>query len=287
MIIAAQEGRATFIAFLVGMVLRKPVVGCIQFDWGMFSRYSKRRQVWGLKWMCPRMSKVVVCGEGSAGSLMKIARIPDERLVVIPNFVQAKVVREKAEEELPKWSDEVMSKRTVIGVGRMELQKGFDVLIRAHAKALSEGVDHHLLIIGDGGLRREHEELVRELGVEDSVFMPGFCDNPFPLVKAADVFALSSRWEGLPFVLIEAMTLGVAVVATDCPSGPREVLLGKGEEYGKLVPVEDADALGAALVEMLTNDEERRMFAEKAMIRAMDYSDEVCLVQWDELLTML
>ena len=106
-----------------------------------------------------------------------------------------------------------------------------------------------LIILGDGEDKEEVEELIKELDVEEWVSMPGFVENPYSYMKRSDVFVLSSRWEGLPSVLIEAMALGVPVVSTDCPSGPGEIL--KDGRYGELVPVGDHKAMAEAIVKVL------------------------------------
>ncbi|MDQ1442284.1 MAG: hypothetical protein QOG97_2512, partial [Acidimicrobiaceae bacterium] len=119
-------------------------------------------------------------------------------------------------------------------------------LIRAFAR-LGEQV--RLIILGDGPLRRSLEDLAAELGVGTRVSLAGFVDNPYPYLRTADVLASSSRWEGLPTVLIEALAFDTPIVATDCESGPREIL--DHGAWGRLVPVGEparlADAIGEAL----------------------------------------
>lgn len=109
-----------------------------------------------------------------------------------------------------------------------------------------------LVILGEGEERGRLERLARQLGVDGNLWMPGFVDNPFSFMKQADVFVLSSRWEGLPGVLIQAMACGTPVVSTNCPSGPEEIL--EGGKWGKLVPVGDEMALARAIEEVLDGD---------------------------------
>jgi glycosyltransferase involved in cell wall biosynthesis len=138
----------------------------------------------------------------------------------------------------------------VLGAGRLHKQKGFDTLLRAFALARRER-DIRLMIIGEGREREALEALARSLGVEDDVSLPGFVENPYALMSQASLFVLSSRWEGLPGVLIEALACGTTVISTDCPSGPSEIL--EDGRYGKLVPVDDAAALATAISEALAN----------------------------------
>lgn len=132
----------------------------------------------------------------------------------------------------------------ILGVGRLVEQKGFDVLLRAFA-ALRQRLPSRLVIFGDGPGRGDLLALAGSLGVGAYVQLPGFVNNPFPYMVACDLFVLSSRWEGLPNVLIQAMAVGAKVVATDCPSGPSEVL--DGGALGELVPVDDVPALADAM----------------------------------------
>ena len=138
----------------------------------------------------------------------------------------------------------------VVGIGRLEHQKGFDLLIRAHAAALAAGSAHRLLVLGEGADRRALERLAADLGVAGSVHLPGFHPDPLPTIAAADLFVLPSRWEGMGQSLAEALLLGVPVIAADCVAGPR-LLLADGA-HGDLVPVEDVEALAEAIVKHLT-----------------------------------
>ena len=155
---------------------------------------------------------------------------------------------------------------TVIGVGRLSDQKDFATLLRAFALVRRQ-MDARLVILGEGERRASLEGLVRELGLESHVRLQGFVPNPYKFMVASDVFVLSSRYEGLPNALIEAVFLGVPCVATTCKSGPREVLLdGAG---GWLVPVGDPVTLSVAIVASLRHRAEAK---EKAR-RAFEASD--------------
>lgn len=141
------------------------------------------------------------------------------------------------------------SRETVlVSAGRLSDVKHHDLLIRAFAR-LRRSRAAKLIILGDGPERPRLTELAAGLGVEDDVDMPGFVVNPFPYMRQAAVFVLSSRWEGFPLVLVEAMAFGTPIVSTDCPTGPREIL--EGGKWGRLVPVDDEVALAAAIVAAL------------------------------------
>jgi glycosyltransferase involved in cell wall biosynthesis len=136
----------------------------------------------------------------------------------------------------------------VLGAGRLDQQKDFPTLIRAFAAVRSKRAAR-LVILGEGPERARLESLVEELGIGEHVRLPGFVSNPFSYMARAAVFVLSSAWEGMPGVLIQAMACGAPVVATDCESGPREVLA--SGKYGRLVPVGDHAALAEAIAATL------------------------------------
>jgi glycosyltransferase involved in cell wall biosynthesis len=162
-----------------------------------------------------------------------------------------------------------------LAVGRLTLAKNYPDLFKAFA-CLRRQKSARLLILGEGELRPELEALARDLGIADDVDMPGFVDNPFAYMARCDCFVLSSRYEGLPTVLIEAMACGAPVVSTDCPSGPREIL--EGGKWGKLVPVGDAEALAAAMLDVLDNP------PPSARARAMDFTVDKAVDAYLELL---
>ena len=166
----------------------------------------------------------------------------------------------KAEEPVEKeWFHQNIP--VIISVGRLSKEKGFDILIKAFEK-VQKDIDCRLVIIGDGPLKDELEELADELGIAEMVWMPGYDANPYKYVSKADVFVLSSFFEGLPNTLIEALAVGTPCVATSCKSGPKEILL--DGEGGYLVDVGDDDAMAEALLKTLTEPEKTKEMLKKA-----------------------
>ncbi|MCJ7782006.1 MAG: glycosyltransferase, partial [Acidimicrobiia bacterium] len=167
----------------------------------------------------PRADAIVAVSSGVADDLANITGLARSDIDVIYNPVVTPDV-EKAAKQVPDhpWFRPGQPP-VVLGIGRLAQKKDFPALMRAFAQ-VREHSSARLVILGDGPDREDLERLARELGVEGDVSMPGFVDNPFSYLRAASVFVLSSRWEGLPTVLIEALYCGVPVVATDCPSGP-------------------------------------------------------------------
>ncbi|MFM7368922.1 MAG: glycosyltransferase, partial [Sphaerospermopsis kisseleviana] len=142
----------------------------------------------------------------------------------------------------------------ILSVGRLTLAKDFTTLIRAFAH-LNQQHSARLMILGEGEDRAKLESLVKSLGLEEQVSLPGFVDNPFPYMKQASVFVLSSNREGMPNALLQAIACGTPVVATDYPSGPREIL--EDGKWGKLVTVGDVDAMAEAIMASLQGETQR------------------------------
>jgi glycosyltransferase involved in cell wall biosynthesis len=197
----------------------------------------------------PRADAILAVSEGVADDLARTAGIARERITVTYNPVDIRAVEAAAREPVAHPWLRAGEPPVVLGVGKLKPQKGFDVLLRAFSRVRS-GRAARLVILGEGPQRRALERLAREVGLTaDDLALPGFVANPYAWMARSAVFALSSRWEGLPNALIEALACGCAVVSSDCPSGPAEIL-GAGR-LGPLVPVDDAEALAAAIGRVL------------------------------------
>jgi glycosyltransferase involved in cell wall biosynthesis len=195
-----------------------------------------------------RADGVIAVSEGVADDLRRNFGVPADKITVIYNPAYPRDLdRRVAEPPGHPWLEDP-SHPTIVSVGRLTLAKDYPTLLRAFARVAAGGEDR-LLILGDGELRAELEGLVRELGLEGRVDLPGFVANPFAAMARAALFVLSSQREGMPNVLIQAMACGCPVVATDCRSGPREVL--EDGRHGPLVPVGDDEALARAIRERM------------------------------------
>jgi len=197
-----------------------------------------------LKGFYPWADEIVAVSEGVADDLAQATGIPRERIQVIHNPVVTPELQAKAEAPLEHPWFAAGEPAVLLAVGRLTVQKDFATLVQAFAR-VRRAHPAQLLILGEGEERPVLEALVRQLGLEHDVSLPGFVANPYAYMARASLFVLSSRWEGLPTVLIEALYCGTPVVATDCPSGPREIL--RDGQYGQLVPVGDVAALAQAI----------------------------------------
>lgn len=197
------------------------------------------------KFLYKRADAIHAVSNGVAAACAKELGLDVREIDVVYNPVDtAKIIMDSS--EYCDFSELINTSRPLIlGVGRLSKQKDFSTLIRAFALVRKRS-DAQLVVLGEGDLRSELEELINSLNLQEFVRLPGFVLNPFPIIRQADVFVLSSKWEGLPNVLIQSMACGTPVVSTDCPSGPAEIL--ENGKWGRLIPVGDVQALADAIL---------------------------------------
>ena len=149
----------------------------------------------------------------------------------------------------------------LLAVGRLTYQKGFDVLINAFKIVVDKLPNARLTILGDGELREELQKQAYDLGIIEKISFAGFKNNPYPYYYYADTYILSSRWEGFPNSLLEALACGCKVVSTDCKSGPKEIL--ENNEYGILVPTDDYISLGEGIMKSINGENKSKDRAKR------------------------
>lgn len=195
-----------------------------------------------------RADAIVAVSHGVADDFVRGTGIPRSAVRVIYNPVISPSLEtlSRAPVEHPWFQNGAPP--VIVAVGRLAPQKDFATLLRAFAE-LRRHRAARLAIFGEGEDRETLEAIARRLGVAHELWMPGHVDNPYKYVRRSGAFALSSRFEGLPTVLIEALAVGASVAATDCPEGPREIL--RDGALGRLVPVADPASLAAALSSIL------------------------------------
>jgi glycosyltransferase involved in cell wall biosynthesis len=204
--------------------------------------------------MYPWADRIVAVSRETAQDLSKFGRIPVEKIRAIYNPVISDYISLQANEAVAHPFYQQGHPPLILGAGRLTPQKDFGTLIRAF-DIVRRQIPAQLLILGEGDARGELEDLIRSFGLSDKVDLPGYVKNPFAYMKKSNVFVLSSRWEGLPNVLLQALACGCPVVSTDCPTGPMEIL--DEGRYGHLVPVGEPNALATAIIHSLHGD--RRM----------------------------
>jgi len=221
----------------------------------------------------PKARSVIAVSQGVADELRTAYGVPSERISVIANPIDLDEIRAQAET-----GDAIaVDGPYAVTMGRLTPNKNFGMLIDAFARA---GIPGKLIILGEGPERAALTAKIEALGLGDRVLMPGFSANPFPTLHRAEFYVSPSNAEGFPISLLEAMSVGLPVISTNCPSGPSEVLADLPRErvapgvmfaeHGILVSPDDPAAMADALRAM-SNPERRRPYGEKAPKRAADF----------------
>jgi len=226
----------------------------------------------------PRADCVVGPSQGVVDDVRAITDLPAERFRVIVNPVYRPEITELSMDPPghPWFADS--EQPVIVAAGKLKQQKDYPTLLQAFAQ-VREQRPVRLIILGRGALREALMARAEVLGIAADLDMPGHVKNPYAFFRNAAVFVLSSAWEGLPNVLIEAMACGCPVVSTDCPSGPVEIL--DGGRIGRLVPVGDAGAMAGAILATLATPPDR----EPIIARAREFSFERVVADYEALLT--
>jgi glycosyltransferase involved in cell wall biosynthesis len=252
--LVSSMGHANLVALWAARLARQgtPVIVTQHNTLSQETRHESRLSagLWPplLRIFYPWAASVVAVSRGVADDLARMSGLPRDSVDVIYNPVITPTVMALAREAPNHPWFAPGQPPVILGVGRLTRQKDFLTLVRAFAEIRRHRAGR-LIILGEGEDRLALEGLARELGVADDVALPGFQDNALAYMAGSALFVLSSAWEGLPTVLIEALAAGTRVVSTDCHSGPREIL--QEGRLGALVPVGDAPALAAAMLEAL------------------------------------
>jgi len=202
-----------------------------------------------------------------------------QRIAVIPNAVTWPLPGQE-----PRISPNGLyqsGRQLLLAVGRLEVPKGFDWLIEAFSNLADKHPDWDLVILGEGSLRTTLDKQVRESGLEHRIFLPGRAGNMADWYESADLYVMSSRFEGFPMTLAEAMAHGLAAVSFDCDTGPRDII--RHEQDGLLVPPGDVAELTAALDRLMSDALTRQRFAERAVEVRERFSMERIAGMWGKL----
>jgi len=221
-----------------------------------------------------RADAVVAVSRGAAEDLAALLGISCDRIRVIYNPTLDNTIFDKAGApvEHPWFADKNIA--IVISAGRLTGQKDFVTLLRAFAVVRAK-MEARLVILGEGYDRSKLEDLAERLGIREAVDLPGFVDNPYKYIAKADLFVLSSIYEGMPNALIEALAVGTPAIATDCPSGPREIL-----PADALVPVGDYSAMARRILDVLADRARGLHILEASRRNLGNFRPEVCLANY-------
>jgi glycosyltransferase involved in cell wall biosynthesis len=247
-------GHANVVAVVAKVMARVPtrVVVSQRTNFSASGKHarSRRANVMGrlMRWAYCRADGVIAISGGVADDLSVQLEIARENIEVVYNPLDIDRAQALSRLEPTRIFSDEKGHKLILGIGRLEEYKGFIHLIRAFAQVRS-GFSVKLCILGEGPLRESLQAEIERLGLVNQIVLPGFVDNPFAVMRQANLFVLSSGFEGFGNVLVEAMACGTPIVSTACPSGPVEIL--ENGKWGRLVPVGDIDALAAAMAATL------------------------------------
>ncbi len=239
---------------------------------------------YGLLWETLRLLTYPFCSSVvsvSKGVDLGFASLPASKRAVIYNPIMVKDGGQM--DELPGEADP--NKKWLVSMGRLTEQKGFDLLLQAFHKIAPQYPDWQLLILGRGELREQLERMRDNLGLSGQVVFTGALSNPFAVLKSAKLFVMASRNEGFPMAHGEALACGLPVIATDCPSGPSEMI--RHHVDGLLVPNQDVSAFAAAMASLMSDEPKRQRLAAKAPEVTERFGLEAIVAEWETLIDKL
>lgn len=311
LVISHMDG-ANWVNVLAGKHKKILVVhGTILHDYATSDRVRKARLKWFIPKLYQKADAVVAVSEGIKFELEQFCGL--KNVSAIPNFFDLRSIGNKAVMDLPLGWNPVFQNPVLITSGRLHEQKKQRFLFPVFQKLKKDFPDLKLVILGDGELRSELIDESKRLSFktyhvwegmalheEYDVYFPGYVENPFSFLARSTVFAFPSGWEGFPLALCEAMISGVAVVAADCPTGPREILspgtfdsnytLSKAEEtkFGFLMPMVDKtnfeDVWTDVIKRLLQDDNKRRQFIQYGQERMLKYDRPNIMREWELLI---
>lgn len=216
----------------------------------------------------PSANRIITVSQGVADSIVDQTNVTSEDVSVLYNPIDVDSIRNRVNEPVDhKWLKSNKLK-TVLFVGRLEKQKDLKTWLRVFKQVHERDPETRAIIVGEGDLREEYRAFADKIGVGDVVSMPGYVSNQYTYMYYADLFFLSSRFEGLPTVLIEALACGCPIVSTDCPCGPREILV--DGEYGELISPGNTEELADAVLSTLADPPPKYKLKERANAFALD-----------------
>ena len=288
--------RADFVNVLASFLHKKPVVVSERVNASSTynnSSLNSKINKFLIKTLYPHADMVINVSKGTKHDLVENFGIDENKQIVIYNPYDIEKIQRLSNEPLAL---DVKKEKTMIAVSRFRPIKNIQMIVRAFATL---SADTNLILVGDGSDEANLRILVDELGIKSRVLFVGGQDNPYQYMSKASLYLSSSRSEGFPNALMEAMICGCVVVSTDCPSGPREILAPQSDstyemksgveyaEFGTLVAVDDIAAMGEALDHLLSHHDTRKSYANKSQSRVNDFNLETIYKQYSDAFTSI
>lgn len=254
--------------------VQTPILQSLKFNWKPFNQILS----WMMPFIYPRADKIISLSIGVKSDLISLSRKLKDNTVVINNI---------GIDQFKKVEDDPVQKegvKSIVICGRLIKLKGFDDALRCFKK-VSEVIAAELYVIGDGPEKQNLLELSEQLNIKDKVQWLGFVSHPEVIMSHADAFLLCSHYEGFGNVIIEAMSVGLPVVSTDCPYGPGEII--DDNISGVLVPVGDFQRMAKEVVKILSDRKLSEKLIQNAYERVGDFSKERITQQYERLFEKL
>ncbi|MEH7086684.1 glycosyltransferase [Neobacillus drentensis] len=226
-------------------------------------------------YLYPKADVIIAQSEGMKNDLINFLSLPPNKIKRIYNPIDINTIISKSKEFNPFMHNGVQN---IVSIGRLTYQKGFDILIEAFKVVVDHNPNTKLTILGEGPLKKELLDLADNLGIINNINFEGFKENPYPYLSNSDVFVLSSRWEGFPNVLLEALACGSNIVSTNCKSGPSEII--GDNKYGLLVEEENAELLAQNIINMLKKAPQTKQNMDQSLI----YDIKNIVTQYEDIL---
>ena len=245
-----------------------------------------------IKFLFNKSNKIIVVSKKIANNLIENFGVRKEKIKLIYNLIDIEKTQSLANQSLESKYQEIFNNPVIINIGRITEIKGQQHLIKAFKNVKNRIKEAKLVILGKGELELRLRQLIKDLNLQNDVYLLGWQENPFKFLAKSKLFVLSSLWEALPCSILEAMACGLPVVSVDCKSGPREILAPGTNinqeakdieyvDYGILCPPFNEQKLSQAMIEILTNKELSDNLVKKSKQRVKDFDINQIIRQWD------
>ena len=217
-----------------------------------------------------KYDKILAICDTMRDEFVEILGMEKNKVELVYNPIDLEAIRKKAETIYKKYEN-YLKQDYFLQVSRLTEQKQPEHLVDIYYKLKQQGIKEKLYFIGNGEKIELIKQKIREYNLENDVVLLGQIENPYPFFKNAKLFVHTAKYEGLPTVLLESLTLGTPVVSYDCPTGPKDIL-GQNSEYGKLIPLNDKDTFVKEVYKLMKNDEKYENYRKISLVRADDFS---------------
>ena len=219
-----------------------------------------------------KYDKILAICDTMRDEFVEILGMEKNKVELVYNPIDLEAIRKKAE-TIDKKYENYLKQDYFLQVSRLTEQKQPEHLVDIYYKLKQQGIKEKLYFIGNGEKIELIKQKIREYNLENDVVLLGQIENPYPFFKNAKLFVHTAKYEGLPTVLLESLTLGTPVVAYDCPTGPKDIL-GQNSEYGELIPLNDKDTFVEKIYELMNKNEKYENYRKLSLVRANDFSME-------------